>query len=215
VTAGAARLPALFMLMFCTVVSGALSADDAVFSADAVKAAFLHRFASYVEWPDSAASSQAFVIAVAGDEEVAAQLEKLLPGMTVRGRPAELRRLSRAEELESVSILYIGPDALKRTRALRMAAARLPILIVTDDEHGFEAGGVINFIEVNRNVRFEISLVAADRGGLKIDSALLSVAARVERRPQSRADCPQPRPFPNRNSLCAQQVALYASRIVP
>jgi hypothetical protein len=52
---------------------------------------------------------------------------------------------------------------------------------VTDDEGGFSAGAVINFIEVDRNVRFEISLVAADRAGLKIDSALLSVASRVER----------------------------------
>jgi hypothetical protein len=42
---------------------------------------------------------------------------------------------------------------------------------------------VINFVEAKRNVRFEISLIAADRARLKIDSALLSVAAHVERRP--------------------------------
>jgi hypothetical protein len=172
----------VFLLLFCTIVSGTLAAADAVVSAHAVKAAYLHRFASYVEWPGDAAATQPFVIAVAGDEEVATHLEKLLPGMTVRGRPAELRRVSRAQELEGVSILYVGPNALRRTRELRSAAVRLPVMIVTDDKHGFEAGAVINFIEVDRSVRFEISLDAADRAGLKIDSALLSVAARVEPR---------------------------------
>jgi hypothetical protein len=39
---------------------------------------------------------------------------------------------------------------------------------------------VVNFIEVNRNLRFEISLDAAARSGLRIDSALLAVAARVD-----------------------------------
>jgi hypothetical protein len=154
------------------------------FSVNAVKAAFLYRFASYVDWPaDSAA--QPFVIAVAGHDDVAKQLDGLLPQVKVRGRAAQLRRVARASDLDGVHILYIGPEQLKRTRALRAAALERPILIVTDDSAGLDAGAVINFVEANRNVRFEISLIAADRARLKIDSALLSVAARVERRPQA------------------------------
>ncbi len=86
-------------------------------------------------------------------------------------------------------ILYIGANAFARTRALRARAIERPILVVTEDENGIDGGGVINFIEVNRNLRFEISLNAADRSGLKINSALLSVAARVERRPQGALNC--------------------------
>src|SRR5262245_61448942 len=163
--------------------SGATSVRAAVFSADAVKAAFLYRFASYVEWPSDIAADGSFVIGVCGADGVADHLEKLLPGMTVHGRPAALRRVARPSDLDGVQILYVGPEALGRTRALREAAVRLPILIVTEDTRGFEAGGVINFIERERNVRFEVSLAAADRARLRIDSALLSVAARVERRP--------------------------------
>jgi hypothetical protein len=81
---------------------------------------------------------------------------------------------------------------LARTHALRAAALLRPILIVTDDRHGLDSGGVINFIETDRNVRFEISLLAADRARLKINSALLSVAARVERRPQASSGCADP-----------------------
>ena len=154
----------------------------AVFSADAVKAAFLFRFASFVQWPADVPATGPFVIGVAEGEPVAAQLDLLLHGMSVRGQPVAVRRIAKTEELDGVRILYVGPGAMVRTRALRAKAATLPILLVTDRDDGFEAGGVINFIEAPRNVRFEVSLVAADRARLTIDSALLAVAARVERR---------------------------------
>lgn len=172
-----------FVILLAVFGAGPLFA--AVFSADAVKAAFLYRFASYIEWPTETDAGESFVVAVSGADGVADQLEKLLPGITVRGRPAALKRVARPSDLDGVHILYIGPDALRRTRALREAAGKLPILIVTEDAAGFDAGAVINFIEQNRNVRFEVSLAAADRARLRIDSALLAVAARVERRPEA------------------------------
>jgi hypothetical protein len=156
----------------------------ATFSADAVKAAFLFRFASYVQWPESGAAQGPFVIGVADGDAVATQLGRMAPRMTVRGRQTEIRRVEDAEDLAGVHILYVDADSLKRTRALRRAALDKPILLVTDTRDGLDAGGVINFIEIDRNVRFEISLLAADRAQLKIDSALLAVAARVERRLQ-------------------------------
>lgn len=160
-----------------------------VFSADAVKAAFLFRFASYVQWPADAPGSGPFVIAAADGEQIADQLDVLVPGMNVRGRPVEVRRISKPEQLDGVHILYVGPGNLARTRALRTRATTLPILVVTDREGGIEAGGVINFLSTGRNVRFEVSLIAADRARLNVDSALLSVAARVERRPQAHLRC--------------------------
>lgn len=166
--------------MLCSLL--ATPSQAAAFSADAVKAAFLYRFASYVEWPEDAPRAP-MVIGVAGADEVAAQLDDLLARVNANGPVAEVRRVSKPADLDGVHILYVGRDALSRTRALRGAALSRPILIVTDNDHGLEAGGVINFVEADRNVRFEISLVAADRARLKINSALLSVAARVERRP--------------------------------
>lgn len=171
----------VFLAALCLTGAGQL--DAAVFSADAVKAAFLFRFASYVQWPPDVPADQPFVIAVADAEPVAAQLDTLLAGMNVRGHPATVRRVSKPDELRGVHILYVGPGSLSRSRALRTRATTLPILLVTDRQDGFDAGGVINFLATGRNVRFEVSLVAADRARLSVDSALLSVAARVERRP--------------------------------
>jgi hypothetical protein len=170
-----------WILIVCVLLLGAVPVRAELFSVDAVKAAFLYRFASYVEWPAEAASGP-LVIGVTGSEDVARQLEALLPRILVNGRPAQLRRVDRLLDLDGVHILYVGPNLQGRTRALLTAAAARPILVVTDEPHGLDAGGVINFLESDRNVRFEVSLGASDRARLKIDSALLSVAAHVAKR---------------------------------
>lgn len=175
------------LLVTLAVVCASL-AHAAQFSVEAVKAAYLFRFAQYVEWPPLAADAP-FVIAVSGAEDVAAHLERLLPGMSVNGHRAIVRRVTRPQELDGVHILFVGAKAFARTRALRSRAIERPILVVTENELGLDGGGVINFIEVDRNLRFEISLIAADRSGLKINSQLLSVAARIERRPQGAINC--------------------------
>jgi hypothetical protein len=178
----------------------------AQFSVDAVKAAYLFRFAQYVDWPPEPADAS-FVIAVSGAEDVAVHLERLLPGMSVNGHRVVVRRVTRPQELDGVHILYIGANAFARTRTLRSQAVERPILVVTDNELGLDGGGIINFIEVDRNLRFEISLIAADRSGLKINSALLSVAARVERRPQGAISCLDGYPKPQRSNACRMRMA--------
>lgn len=154
----------------------------APFSSDAVKAAYLFRFASYVEWPDSVKVEGPFVIGVIGAEDVAVHLEHLLTGMTVQGRAAKVRRVRTPDDIAGVHILYVGQAVFRSARPMRLRAVGKPILLVTDSHDGLQGGGVINFVEVNRNLRFEISLAAAERSGLKIDSALLAVAVRVEAR---------------------------------
>lgn len=168
--------------MFCTV--GAARAAEPVYSPAAVKAAFLHRFASYVAWPDELADDDAFTIGVSGADDVAEQLEGLLPGLTIQNRPARIRRIAGTADLAGVHILYVGSPT-PRARSLISAAAGKPILTVTDDDDGLLTGSVINFVSVGKNIRFEISLPAAERSHLRIDSGLLSVAARVHEQPRA------------------------------
>src|SRR4051812_30498926 len=72
------------ILVIATCLFGVAAARAAVFSADAVKAAFLFRFASYVTWPPDATATGSFVIGVVNDDAVAVQLDHLLTGMNVR-----------------------------------------------------------------------------------------------------------------------------------
>jgi hypothetical protein len=77
-------------------------------------------------------------------------------------------------------MLYIGPGHADSLRALIAAVGSRPVLLVTDDEDGLAFGSALNFLKLDKRVRFEVSLTAADRSGLKISSELLSVATRVQ-----------------------------------
>ena len=200
--------PVLALLMLSVCFAFARTAVAATYSEDAVKAAFLHRFAAYVQWPADAPQDAPFVIAVEGADNVAAQLEQLLPGLSIQNRRAQLRKVEAPADLDGVNILYVGSGRGPQSQALIRAAASRPILLVTDADDGLVRGAIINFVRVDRTVRFEVSLTAAERSGLKINSGLLSVAARVEGRPQAGIGCPDlgasAIPRPCRHFLLAQ-----------
>lgn len=162
------------------------------YSDDAVKAAFLYRFTSYVEWPPQALQSQSFTIAVLDDERVAVDLQKLLPGHPIKGHPAQVRVIHRATEIGDAPVVFIGSGDPYAHRRFIAGIASRPILVVTDEERGLEEGSSVNFMLVDRRVRFEISLNAAERSGLRISSELLSVAAHVEGHLRSDATCVSP-----------------------
>ncbi len=147
---------------------------------DATKAAFLYRFAAYVEWPVARTGPAEFTIAVLADDKVAADLERLLAGRLIKGRPARVRRIRYLDEVGNAEILYVG---IPRHKTVRRVIARMgvrPVLVVTDEASGLNDGSTVNFIMSEQHLRFEVSLAAAERRGLRISSQLLSLAARVE-----------------------------------
>lgn len=160
------------------------------YSADAVKAEFLYRFAGYVEWPADPPADAPFTIAVASANGVFNELQHLMPGRTVQNRSVAIRKVSAVSDLDRVQILYVPSHAQGSVRALLAAAVGRPILIVSDEVGGLASGSIVNFVQADRHVRFEISLTAAERSKLKINSGLLSVAAHVEGvRPRADASC--------------------------
>ena len=152
----------------------------ATFGEEAVKAVYLNRFASYVYWPAESQPSAQLVIGVFGADAVADELERLLPQPGTQNRPTVIKRVEPDNIPGSMHILYVGPGRLAEARDVLRSVERRPVLVVTDDDNGLARGGTINFVRVNRNVRFEISLETARRSGLQISAGLLSVAARVE-----------------------------------
>lgn len=143
-----------------------------------VKAAFLYKFAAYVEWPARAASPDApFVIGVLDDDAVASELEKIVPGRAIAGHPIVVRRVRRGEAVADLQMLFAGSD--DPDRAAIRAAQRQGALVVTECRGWLAAGSAINFVIGADRVGFEISLDGADRSGLRISSRMLAVARRV------------------------------------
>jgi hypothetical protein len=147
-------------------------------SRDEVIAAYLYRFTSYIDWPQQALAGHPFIIDVYGDHGVAQALRRLLPGHPVHNEIAEVREIKSARDLGDPQMLYVGEGRTGFLRAIAADGAR-HVLVVTDEEQGIDIGGSLNFVTVDNRVRFEVSLTAADRAGIKISSELLSVALRV------------------------------------
>ena len=144
----------------------------------AVKAAFLYKFAGYIEWPGAAfaAPDSPLVIGTLAGDDVATELEAAVANRQVNGRRLLVRRLREGEPPQGVHILFIGKREPNQRAALR-AAQQHAALAVT--ETSLDAGGAINFIVADERVAFEVSLEAAERVGHKISSRMLAVARRV------------------------------------
>jgi hypothetical protein len=148
-----------------------------------VKAAFLYKFLGYTEFPATAFSdaNAPVVIGVAGADEMAAELSRIVAGRTVNGRPVLVKTLREGEAPSGVHLLFVaGADSARVTRALK-AAQPSPILLVTESENGLQLGSVINFKIVDERVRFDVSLDAADKNNIKLSSRLLTVANHVQK----------------------------------
>ena len=200
----AVTLGALLLCAHCLVARA-----DGGYSADAVKAAYLYRFAGYVIWPGSQVAGSPFIIDVIGGSGVAGELERLLPDHPINGHPAQVRVISRNANPGDAQMLYIGDAFTGNVRALTASLGHRSILVVTDENEGLNDGGTINFIESDgRHVRFEVSLTSAARAGLHISSQLLSVAVRVKgKRLHSGSSCADSRIVRQLNPGCIERVA--------
>ena len=145
----------------------------------AVKAAFLYKFAGYVEWAAEASSPPGVpvVIAVAGADDVAAELERLVPGRNINGRPVVVRRVGQ-EALPGAHVLFVGRSN-PAARALVAAGRQQGALVVTEAEKGLDMGSAINFVLADERVGFDVSLDNAEAAGVRISARMLGVARRV------------------------------------
>lgn len=172
-----AALAALCLVLAAPVAASA----PIVASAERVQAAYLHRFLNYVEWPPAvlAQPDTPYVIGVAGDDTVADELARIAAGRSVNNRGVIVKRVLPTDSLTGVHMLFIGDGERGRQAGwLRVAKGR-PILTVTATDGGLDQGSAINFQAVDGRVRFEVSVDAAERGGLRLNSRLFSVATNV------------------------------------
>ena len=159
--------------------AGAAEGEDAL--EQRVKAAFLYKFAGYVDWPAAsfASADTPITIAVLGAEPLAVELSQVVAGRTVNNRNLAVRRLKPGEALTGVHILFVGSAEQSRMGQLARSAQQNAVLAVSESEGALSQGSMINFVVSDRRVRFEVGLDSAEKGGLRLSSRLLAVAQQV------------------------------------
>jgi len=146
-----------------------------------VKAAFLFRFLSFVEWPSQALGppGSPLVIAVLGADDVLAELRPLVTGRVVNERPVVVERLKETERPGKAHVLFVGREAAAHLRKLPTVSG---MLVVADWENALSEGAMINFLVRDNRVRFQVAPDFAERRGLRMSARMLSVALDVKGR---------------------------------
>jgi hypothetical protein len=142
-----------------------------------VKAAFIHNFAKFIEWPASAfeKADSPLRIGILGEGPINAPLMGMR-GKQVQNRSLEITRVRRINDLRQYHIVFVNPSEKGRTRSILRALKGTGILTIGDFEGFAEQGGALNFYLEEGKVRFEINDCAARRENLKVSSKLLRLA---------------------------------------
>ncbi|HEY5799683.1 MAG TPA: YfiR family protein [Burkholderiaceae bacterium] len=179
---------ALMLLCACALISlpyvyaqtRAAAAIDAAALERNVKAAFLYKFMSYIEWP-AGGEAGPIHIGVLGNSDVVAAVAAVTNGRMVNNRPLVIKAIAEGDPLAGLHAVYFsGVDGAQLSAMLRRAQQRA-VLTVTDTDDGLARGSVINFKMLEGRVRFDVSLDAAERNNLRLSSRMLSVAHVVQK----------------------------------
>jgi len=148
-----------------------------------LKAAFMYQFPQFVEWPSTTwQDAQSVQLCIASPNPFGSELEQLVRGESLNGRPLSVREIAGSDELVGCHVLFVGARSDVAGPVLRAAAGR-PILTVGEGERFLENGDVIVMKIVDGRVRFDVNATNAARNGLRISSQLLSLALTVREGP--------------------------------
>ena len=144
-----------------------------------LKAQFVMRFATLVQWPDDAfgASEAAFVVGVIADEATATAFREVAREKRIHGRPVRIEVFDSPPTDGAVHALYVGSES----GGIDTSLSRPSVLTISDRVGFSEHGGIIELQKHGTRFRFAISDASARRARLKISSRLLELAHEVHR----------------------------------
>lgn len=173
--------PAAWLGLFLVFWGGAAAAASEPLEQQ-VKAAYLYRFAGFIEWPAGSfrPPDAPIQIGVAGDDALAALAEQMVAGRSIDGHALAVRRVRRGDSLAGLQILYIGRMQRASVAGLLEAAHGQPVLTVSDSDTAATLGCMINLVVDDARLRFEVALRPVTSSGLRISARMLGAARKVE-----------------------------------
>jgi hypothetical protein len=142
----------------------------------AVKAAFLPRFARYVDWPPSVRPADAapMILCLIGSDPFGPLAEQAAQSQVIDGHRILVRRFD-GLPASGCHIAFVRGSRTLPTGQILASLASTPVLTVTDAANGGPRG-IIHFQVAAGRVRFFIDNAAARRRGLFLSSRLLALA---------------------------------------
>ncbi len=177
-----AMLLSITLLLLCmTMISPAYSAKK--FSVYQLKSGLIYRFISFTEWPETAFADveDKFTIGILGKDPFGKAF-KPVEGRLINGRKLVIKKYgpgSYEESLVKCQILFISVSERDKIEEILGSLDGRPVLTVSEFKGFLEKGGMINFVEKDNKIRFELNNIKVKQSGIKIRSMMKRLAIRI------------------------------------
>jgi hypothetical protein len=169
----------IISVLFCNVANGQTSEDSEL--EYRVKAAFLLNFTKFVTWPDNPSDNadKSIIVCVLGNNPFGKALDSI-QGKEVSGRPIKIIYETDPKSLPYCHVIFISANLGDSASEILRKLSALHVLTVGESKGFAKSGGMIDFINVDNKIRFEINPSAVEAASLKMSSQLLKLAIIVD-----------------------------------
>lgn len=166
-------LAALTALLLTPVAPAAQNVTE-----PALKAAFIHRFAGFTEWPDQdKASSEPRILCVLGDPSIGDALARVVKGRRLAGHRIDVTQASPAVPPRAgCHVLFVSGVTVTQAASLIEGVRDAPVLTISDVNGFTRVGGIVQLFFEDGQLRFTIHHEAAKRARLQLSSQLLKLS---------------------------------------
>jgi hypothetical protein len=138
---------------------------------------FIYNFTKYIKWPDNYNQGK-FVIGVLGNSSIYQSLDEMAESKkkTSSGANLEVIKYNSISDIGECNILFVSENMINKLQEIDGVTSGKPILIVTDSPGMANKGSVINFIEKDGKIKFELNEASANIRNLVVSGSLTSLA---------------------------------------
>ncbi len=143
-----------------------------------MKGVYLYNFIRFASWPDDPGSRTKVIVAVYGSPVFADQLE-VISQKSEYPPDMEVRRCQTVSCVDGAHVLYVHDMEDVRLLALLEHVAKHPVMTVSDEADFVQLGGMLELVEEEERLRFDVNLKAIRDSGLYLNADVLDMARKV------------------------------------
>lgn len=144
-----------------------------------IKASYIYNFAKLIDWPEQDKKGN-FVIGVMGGSSMYQQLVTKYNGKKIGSQHIEIRKINNSHNFSVCHVLFVDNDHNDLLGDVIPRINGHNTLLITHREGALNMGAAINFVVVEDNLKFELSVPNAESQNLFVGSTLKSLALFVE-----------------------------------
>lgn len=160
------------LLLACSCL---LLATGASLRSEKLKAAYVFNFLKFTHWPATPRTKPVLTLCLANADSALEEAFSTLDGRQINEQRISVQRLSSLEETAGCQVLYLQQGGAPIS--LRQLSRRNPgLLTIGDDENFLQQGGIIQLVEEQNRLQFDINLTQLQQADFNISAQMLKLA---------------------------------------